>query len=69
VTWTSPSAGTVQFSTSGPFVVDGDEQPLDGFARHESPWGTVEHLATRYALDAGTSTWAVDADGWTRQVS
>ena len=55
--------------TTGPFVVDGDEQPLGGFARHESPWGTVEHLATRYALDAGTSTWAVDADGWTREVS
>jgi hypothetical protein len=69
VSWTSPSAGTVAFSSTGPFVVDGDEQPLGDFARHDGPWGTVEHLATRYSLDSGSSTWTVDADGWVREVS
>ena len=68
VTWTSPSAGTVQFSTTGPFVVDGDEQPLGGFARHESPWGTVEHLrhplrARRRDLDLGRRRRRLDPGG------
>lgn len=69
VSWTSPSSGTVEFSSTGAFVVDGEEQPLGDFPRHESPWGTVEHLATAYRLEGETSAWAVDADGWTRTVS
>lgn len=69
VSWASPSAGEIEFSSTGPFVVDGDEQRIADFPRHESPWGTVEHLATAYALDSGSSTWAVNAEGWSRQVS
>ncbi len=69
VAWTSPSSGTIEFSTTGAFVVDGEEQSLGDFPRHESPWGTVEHLDTAYRLDTDGATWAVDADGWTRTVS
>ncbi len=69
VAWTSPSSGSVEFSTTGAFVVDGEEQPLGDFPRHESPWGTVDHLATAYRLETEGSAWAVDADGWTRTVS
>ncbi len=69
VAWTSPSSGSIEFSTTGAFVVDGDEQPLGDFPRHESPWGTVEHLDTAYRLDTDGATWAVDADGWTRTLS
>ncbi|MCB1015948.1 MAG: hypothetical protein KDB10_12650 [Acidimicrobiales bacterium] len=69
VAWTSPSSGAVEFSSTGPFVVDGDEQPLGDFPRHDSPWGTVEHLATAYRLETDGSAWAVDADGWSRTVS
>ncbi len=45
VSWTSPSVGIVDFSSTGPFVVDGVEQPLGDHPRHESPWGSVEHLS------------------------
>ena len=56
-------------SSTGPFRVDGREQPLGDFPRHDSPWGTVDHLATSYALDSGSATWSIDADGWVREVS
>jgi hypothetical protein len=69
VSWTSPSSGPVEFSSTGPFVVDGEEQPLADFPRHESAWGTIDHLATAYRLEGEGSAWAVDADGWTRTVS
>ena len=69
VSWTSPSSGTVEFSNTGAFVVDGEEQPIGDFPRHESPWGTIDHLATAYRLEGEGSAWAVDADGWTRTVS
>jgi hypothetical protein len=68
VAWTSPSSGELTFSNTGPFVVDGEEQALGDFPRHDSPWGTIDHLATRYAIDSGSSTWSIDADGWTRTV-
>lgn len=69
VAWTSPSSGDIEFSTTGDFVVDGEPQPLGDFPRHDSPWGTIDHLATAYRLEADGSTWAVDADGWIRSVS
>jgi hypothetical protein len=69
VAWTSPSSGPVEFSSTGAFRVDGRDQPLGDFPRHDSPWGTVDHLATSYALDSGTATWSIDADGWARDVS
>ena len=69
VAWTSPSSGAIEFSSTGAFVVDGEEQPLGDFPRHDSPWGTVDHLATAYRLEGDGSAWAVDADGWTRTVS
>lgn len=68
VRWTSPSSGAVSFSSSGPFVVEGAEQPLGDFPRHDSPWGTIDHLATTYAIDSGTAQWSIAADGWTRTV-
>lgn len=69
VSWPSPSSGTVEFSNTGAFVVDGNEQPIGDFPRHESPWGTIDHLVTSYRLEGKGSAWAVDADGWTRTVS
>lgn len=69
VRWTSPSSGAVEFSTDGPFVVEGEEQPLADFPRHQSPWGSIDHLATAYRLEGDGASWAVDAEGWTRTVS
>jgi len=49
--------------------VEGEEQPLGDFPRHESPWGGIEHLSRQYNLTAGTSTWSCDFDTMTRDVS
>ncbi len=69
VSWTSPSAGIVDFSSTGPFLIEGEEQPLRDFPRHESPWGGIEHLSRQYNLTAGDSTWSNDFDAMTRSVS
>ena len=69
VSWTSPSVGIVDFSSTGPFLVEGVEQPLGDHPRHESPWGGVEHLSRQYNLTAGDSTWSTDFDAMTRSVS
>lgn len=69
VAWTSPSAGAIGFSSTGAFTVKGEEQSLKDFPRHESPWGTVDHLAKRYSLQVEKSSWSIDGDGWKRTVS
>ena len=69
VSWTSPSAGIVDFSSTGPFLVEGEEQPLGDHPRHESPWGGIEHLSRQYNLTAGSSTWSCDFDTLTRDLS
>ena len=69
VSWTSPSAGIVDFSSTGAFLIEGEEQQLADFPRHESPWGGIEHLSRQYNLTAGDSTWSNDFDAMTRSVS
>lgn len=69
VSWTSPSAGPISFASTGPFVVDGVEQPIADFPRHESPWGMVEHLATTYALRTAGASWRTDFVERSREVS
>jgi hypothetical protein len=69
VSWTSPSSGIVDFSSTGPFLVEGEEQPLGDFPRHESPWGGVEHLSRQYNLTAADSTWSADFDTMTRELA
>ncbi len=69
VSWTSPSAGIVDFSSTGPFLIEGEEQQLADFPRHESPWGGIEHLSRQYNLTAGDSTWSNDFDAMTREVT
>lgn len=69
VSWTSPSAGIIDFSSTGAFLVEGVESPIGDHPRHESPWGGVDHLSRQYNLTAGASTWSCDFDAKTRQVS
>jgi hypothetical protein len=69
VAWTSPSSGTIEFSSTGAFVVDGTEQPLNGHPRHDGPWGTIEHESLVHELDNGANSWALDFDAATRVVS
>ncbi|MDP2292849.1 MAG: hypothetical protein Q8M22_16800 [Actinomycetota bacterium] len=69
VAWTSPSSGTVEFSSTGAFVVAGEEQALDGHPRHDGPWGTIEHESLVHELDNGANSWALDFDAATRVVT
>jgi hypothetical protein len=53
VAWVSPRGETVAFSWTGPLLVQGEAQPLHGFAHHESsycicPWGATG-MDIRYA--------------------
>ena len=69
VSWTSPSSGIVDFSSTGVFLVEGVEYAQSDHPRHESPWGGVDHLSTQYNLTAGSSTWACDFDAMTRELA
>ena len=69
VSYTSPSAGIVDFSSTGAFLVEGVEQPLADHPRHESPWGGIDHLSRQYNLTAAASTWSCDFDAMTRELS
>jgi hypothetical protein len=68
VRWVSPASGQISFGSTGPFTVKGKAQPLSGFPRHDSRWGTVDHLSTSYALHAGRSRWNADFASLTRRV-
>ena len=69
VSWTSPSSGIVDFSSTGVFLVEGVEYSQSDHPRHESPWGGIDHLSTQYNLTAGASTWACDFDTMTRDLA
>lgn len=66
VEWTSPATGALSFGSTGPLTVDGSEQAITDFPRHESPWGLVDPLEKTYALEAGGSTVTLDFDAMTR---
>lgn len=68
VAWTSPSAGELGFGSTGPFTVDGEEQPLGDHPRHESQWGTVEAYSTTVELASDQARLALDFDAGTRTV-
>ncbi len=69
VAWASPSAGAVGFGSEGAFTVAGEEVALDEHPRHESPWGSVEHLQESFALSSGDNEWSVDFATMERTVS
>ena len=69
VSWTSPSAGLIDFSSSGPFSVEGVEQPLGRFDRHESPWGGIRWGDRQQTLFGTSATWTADFDAGTRSLT
>ena len=69
VSWTSPSAGEITFGSTGPFTVDGKDQPLADFPRHESAFGTVDRLARRYRLRTDRAQLDLDFDRATRVIA
>lgn len=68
VGWTSPTSGAVTFGSTAAFVVDGEEQALGEFPRHESRWGTVERLEMAFSLRGDDVTWDLDFDDMSRAV-
>ncbi len=69
VRWTSPSSGAVSFGSTGPFSVGCRTVPIADFPRHESSFGRVSHLATRYALAGRNGRLELDFARRTRKVS
>lgn len=68
VAWTSPTSGEVTFGSTAPFTVEGEEVSIAEHPRHESRFGTVDHLATTYELAGDEATMALDFEAWDRQV-
>ena len=68
VAWRSPASGAVAFGSTGPFTVDGKQQQLGDFPRHESRWGTVDRLSTTFELRSKDATMALDFDNQSRTV-
>lgn len=66
VAWTSPTSGEVTFGSTAPFTVDGEEIALGEYPRHESMVGTVDRLATTFALAGDEAKLDLDFDAWTR---
>ena len=64
--WESPSAGELTFGSAAPFTVDGTEQQLGAFPRHESVVGTIEPYATGFELASADATLVLDFDAMTR---
>ena len=69
VAWTSPTSGDVTFGSTAAFTVDGKEQELGDHPRHESRWGTVDHLSTSYALAGDEAKLDLDFKAWQRKVA
>ncbi|MFN8018006.1 MAG: hypothetical protein U0P45_07765 [Acidimicrobiales bacterium] len=66
VAWDSPASGKVTFGSTAPFTVAGKEVPLGDLPRHQSKFGTVDHLATTYALKGDQARMELDFDQMTR---
>lgn len=69
VAWTSPSAGEVTFGWESPLIVDGTEQAIVDFPRHESPWGTTERLETLHEWATAGARLELDFERMTRTVA
>ncbi|MFA9563270.1 MAG: hypothetical protein ACERLM_00975 [Acidimicrobiales bacterium] len=69
VAWKSPTNGELSFGWDEPFVVNGEEQEITDFPRHESPWGQVDRLAKQYRWSAADSVLELDFDAGTRTFS
>jgi len=69
VGWTSPSAGEVVFGSTGAFTVRGKEAEIADFPRHDSEFGTVDHLATTYGFATEAATLDLDFARQTRSAA
>jgi hypothetical protein len=60
VRYTSPSEGTLSFSSTGPFTVDGGEVPLHGTNRFDNPFGQTAFGESAVEISDGTARLSLD---------
>ena len=68
VGYDSTSAGALGFGSTAPFTVGGIEVSLADYPRHESAFGTVDHLDTTHEFATDSATLSLDFDARTRTV-
>ncbi|MFX0098445.1 MAG: hypothetical protein ACFFCS_02615 [Candidatus Hodarchaeota archaeon] len=69
VEFDAPSIGKVEFSWSGPFLVDGTEISLRHEKRVDNPWCTVDFNTTRYEINYKGRKLLLDLDTLERKES
>jgi len=67
VKYQSPGEGPVEFSSVGPFTVDGAEVPLHGTNRFDNPFGVTADDDTVIQIADGDASLSLDTQRWTRR--
>ena len=68
VSYDSASAGTMTFGSTGPLTLDGLEVDLGDFPRHDSAFGTVDHLDTTMEFTTESARLKLNFEAKTRAV-
>jgi hypothetical protein len=69
VAWASPSSGEISFGWTAPLVVEGVEQQIADFPRHDSPWGTIERLEKHHSWATEAAALDLDFEAMTRTLT
>ncbi len=69
VAWTSPSLGPLTFGWDRPLTAGGEDVPLAGYPRIDSPWAQVEFGSTDYVVKSGRETLRFDVTAPSRESS
>jgi len=69
VVYASPTRGDVELGWEGPLVVDGQEQPIDGYPRFDNPFVHVDFDTPRYEVSDGVYSLVLDFSSDTREAS
>jgi hypothetical protein len=69
VRYRSPSEGTLEWASEGPFRVDGEEVALDGYPRHDNRWARTAFEAPVVEIADGGARLVLDFEAGRRSVS
>jgi len=69
VSYRSPTEGQLDFSTEGPFSVDGSSVDLHPTARFDNRFGHTAADDTRITISEGGATLRLDTERWTRRAT
>lgn len=68
VRFDSPGNGTLSFDWTGPFTIDGEEVPLDGYPRFDNPYTHVDFGDLVYPIQFDNLRLVLDFDKGVRQI-